>query len=129
MKTICKFSKNMSVKSQKSKQRNSEGYKIAVFNAYLLRRKIFSENLALFSLFRCLPLRGIFFKSAKKSTSRWLPIRESFLQTLYNSQIFVLINEIIKIFSISWRVFVVLAGYYLRGYFIAGQIWRFRCGI
>ena len=29
----------------------------------------------------------------------------------------------------KWRVFVVLAGYYLRGYFIAGQIQRFRFGI
>ena len=37
MKTICKFSKNMLLKSQKSKQRIVKGYKISVFAAYQLR--------------------------------------------------------------------------------------------
>ena len=68
--------------------------------------------------------KGLFF-----SHSRCLPIEGTFLQILYISQFFVLINEIIKIFSISWRVLVVLAGYYLRGCFIVGQIQRFRFGI
>ena len=38
--------------------------------------------------------KGLFF-----SHSRCLPIEGTFLQILYNSQIFVLINEIIKCFS------------------------------
>ena len=38
--------------------------------------------------------KGVFF-----SHSRCLPIEGTFLQILYNSQIFVLINEIIKCFS------------------------------
>ena len=37
MQTICKFSKNMLLKSQKSKQRIVKGYKNSVFAAYLLR--------------------------------------------------------------------------------------------
>lgn len=68
-------------------------------------------------------------KVADFRISRCLPIEGIFWQTLYNSQLFVLINEIIKIFSISWRILAILAGYYLRGYFIAGQIQRFRFGI
>ena len=38
MQTICKFSKNMLLKSQKSKQRIVRGYKSDAFAAYLLRR-------------------------------------------------------------------------------------------
>ena len=37
MQTICKFSKNLSVKSKKSKQRIVRGYKSDAFAAYLLR--------------------------------------------------------------------------------------------
>ena len=37
MQTICKFSKNMLLKSQKSKQRIVKGYKSDAFDAYLLR--------------------------------------------------------------------------------------------
>ena len=37
MQTICKFSKNMLLKSQKSKQRIVRGYKSDAFAAYLLR--------------------------------------------------------------------------------------------
>ena len=48
---------------------------------------------------------------------RWLPNREEFLQTLYNSRIFVLLDEVIKYFSILWRVLAILAAYYLEGYF------------
>ena len=36
MQTICKFSKNMLLKSQKSKQRIVKGYKNSVFAAYHL---------------------------------------------------------------------------------------------
>ena len=43
-KTICKFSKNLSVKSKKSKQRIVKGYKISVFAAYHLEGYLFYEN-------------------------------------------------------------------------------------
>ena len=57
----------MSVKSQKSKQRNSEGYKIAVFNAYLLRRKIFLKILLFFPCFAAYHLEGFFSKVQKRA--------------------------------------------------------------
>ena len=44
MQTICKFSKNMLLKSQKSKQRIVKGYKISVFAAYHLEGYLFHEN-------------------------------------------------------------------------------------
>ena len=44
MQTICKFSKNLSVKSKKSKQRIVKGYKISAFAAYHLEGYLFYEN-------------------------------------------------------------------------------------
>ena len=72
------------------------GCLFAVFAAYHLEGHF--EIVSGFDRFRRLLLREIFFKSAKMSPSHWLPIRESFLQTLYNSRIFVLLNEVIKYF-------------------------------
>ena len=42
-------------------------------------------------------------------------LERNFLQTLYNSRIFVLLDENVKYFSILWRVLAVFAGYQLRG--------------
>ena len=51
MQTICKFSKNMLLKSKKSKQRNSEGgYKISVFAAYLLRGYSYRRTILMISI-------------------------------------------------------------------------------
>ena len=41
-------------------------------------------------------------------------LERNFLQTLYNSRIFVLLDENVKYFSILWRVLAVLAAYLMR---------------
>ena len=42
-------------------------------------------------------------------------LERNFLQTLYNSRIFVLLDENVKYFSILWRVLAFFAAYQLRG--------------
>ena len=50
MQTICKFSKNMLLKSQKSKQRIVRGYKSDAFVAYLLRGYFYCRTNLAFSI-------------------------------------------------------------------------------
>ena len=123
MKTICKFSKNMLVKSQKSKQRIVEVCRVlCAFVGYLLERKIYFLRSCPFGVFSSASTWGHkIFSIIFKILWQWkveraiveqkfplnLPfllrfaaylLRGLFLQILYNSRIFVLINEIIKCF-------------------------------
>ena len=61
-------------------------------------RKVFWRLWLSFCQFRCLLLRGYFEIVSGFYQFRWLPNREEFLQTLYNSRIFVLLDEVIKYF-------------------------------
>ena len=52
---------------------------------------------------------------------RWLPNREEFLQTLYNSRIFVLLDEVIKYYFDFVAVFSHSRCLLLRGIFFLGR--------
>ena len=79
--------------------------------------KFFEDHGCLFANLAAYYLGGYFEIVSGFYQFRWLPNREEFLQTLYNSRIFVLLDEVIKYFSILWRVLAILAAYYLEGYF------------
>ena len=67
MQTICKFSKNMLLKSQKSKQRIVRGYKSDAFAAYLLRGYFYRRTNLTISIRY---IREKHFQKSKNITSR-----------------------------------------------------------
>ena len=121
----------MLLKSKKSKQR-IVGEKIWEWWVYLppismkncplsSEGKFFEDHGCLFANLAAYYLGGYFEIVSGFYQFRWLPNREEFLQTLYNSRIFVLLDEVIKYFSILWRVLAILAAYHLEGYLFLGR--------